>query len=56
VRDVALQCVRPGLEFTGHERVREPFAPSLAVHAERLRLCAISVFEHLTEDEIRDDF
>jgi len=36
--------------------VEERFAPTLRVHAERLRLRAISTFEHLSEAEIAQGF
>lgn len=36
--------------------VREPMAASLSEEAERLKLRAISTFEHLTEDEIAEGF
>jgi SAM-dependent methyltransferase len=45
-----------GLAVVGLDRVRETLAPGLAAYAERLRLRAISVFEHLTEDEIERGF
>ncbi|MEV6925061.1 class I SAM-dependent methyltransferase [Dactylosporangium sp. NPDC051485] len=41
-----------GLEFVALDRIRELSAPSLAAYAERLRLRAISTFEHLSEAEI----
>jgi ubiquinone/menaquinone biosynthesis C-methylase UbiE len=45
-----------GLTVLGLDRVRETAAPDLATYAERLRLRAISTFEHLTEEETRDGF
>lgn len=45
-----------GIPFLALVESREMFAPSLAAHAENLRLRAISVFEHLTEDEIAEGF
>lgn len=41
-----------GLTVLGLNRVRETMAPSLTAYAQRLRLRAISTFEHLTEEEI----
>ncbi|GAA2376888.1 hypothetical protein GCM10010170_081310 [Dactylosporangium salmoneum] len=41
-----------GLEFVALDRIRELSAPSLAAYAERLKLRAISTFEHLPEAEI----
>jgi ubiquinone/menaquinone biosynthesis C-methylase UbiE len=45
-----------GLRIMGLEPVRERFAGSLAESAARLRLRAISTFEHLTEQETADGF
>jgi ubiquinone/menaquinone biosynthesis C-methylase UbiE len=45
-----------GMSVLGVERVTVPVAPSLAAYAERLRLRAISIFEHLTEEEIQEGF
>jgi ubiquinone/menaquinone biosynthesis C-methylase UbiE len=45
-----------GLTVLGLDRIRETTAPDLAAYAERLRLRAISTFEHLTEEETRDGF
>jgi hypothetical protein len=36
--------------------LNHPFAPSLAEHAARLRMRAISTFEHLSEEEITEGF
>ncbi|GIF48805.1 ubiquinone/menaquinone biosynthesis C-methylase UbiE [Asanoa ferruginea] len=45
-----------GMRVLGVERVTVPVAPSLAAYADRLRLRAISIFEHLTEEEIEQGF
>ncbi|GAA4254392.1 class I SAM-dependent methyltransferase [Dactylosporangium darangshiense] len=45
-----------GMTVAGLERVRETMAPDLAAYTRRLRLRAISTFEHLTEDEIERGF
>jgi ubiquinone/menaquinone biosynthesis C-methylase UbiE len=45
-----------GLAVLGLDRVGETLAPDLAGYADRLRLRAISTFEHLTEEETRDGF
>lgn len=45
-----------GLSAVGHERVRETTAPDFAAYVRRLRLRAISTFEHLPEDEIERGF
>ncbi|MFF5226012.1 methyltransferase domain-containing protein [Dactylosporangium sp. NPDC000521] len=45
-----------GLAVLGLDRIRETVATDLAAYAERLRLRAISTFEHLTEEEIRRGF
>jgi cyclopropane fatty-acyl-phospholipid synthase-like methyltransferase len=41
-----------GLQPLALERVRLPMAPDLAGYAARLRLRAVSTFEHLAEEEI----
>jgi ubiquinone/menaquinone biosynthesis C-methylase UbiE len=45
-----------GLEVVSMHLVREYLAPGLAAYTERLRLRAVSVFEHLTEEEIGQGF
>jgi ubiquinone/menaquinone biosynthesis C-methylase UbiE len=45
-----------GMNILGVERVRVPVSPSLAAYTERLRLRAISTFEHLTSEEIDEGF
>lgn len=45
-----------GLRQQALVQVRETFADSLAENAERLRTRAISTFDHLSEDEIREGF
>ncbi len=45
-----------GMTVVALDRVRETAAPSLAAYAERLRLRAISTFEHLSEEEIERGF
>lgn len=45
-----------GLRVVALDQVRETMAPNLAAYAQRLRLRAISTFEHLTEDEIERGF
>ncbi|MFI5916264.1 class I SAM-dependent methyltransferase [Dactylosporangium sp. NPDC051541] len=45
-----------GLTVLGLDRIRETAAPDLATYAQRLRLRAISTFEHLTADEIEQGF
>jgi ubiquinone/menaquinone biosynthesis C-methylase UbiE len=45
-----------GLRVLDLVTVEERFAPTLRVHAERLRLRAISTFEHLSEAEIAQGF
>lgn len=45
-----------GLPVLGVERVRVPVTPNLAAYADRLRLRAVSTFEHLTEEEIQEGF
>lgn len=45
-----------GLRYVALEQVRHRPASSLAEYAARLRLRAISVFEHLTEEEIEAGF
>jgi hypothetical protein len=45
-----------GMAVLGIDRVRETVAPDLAAYAQRLRLRAISTFEHLTEEETQHGF
>jgi SAM-dependent methyltransferase len=45
-----------GMAVIGLERVCETAAPDLATHAERLRLRAVSTFEHLTDEETERGF
>jgi ubiquinone/menaquinone biosynthesis C-methylase UbiE len=45
-----------GLRRLALDQVRERLAPSLAEYAGRLRLRAVSTFEHLTEEEIAEGF
>lgn len=42
-----------GLHPVALDQVRQRFAPGLAAYAARLRLRAISTFEHLNDDESR---
>jgi ubiquinone/menaquinone biosynthesis C-methylase UbiE len=56
VGEVEAAFARTGLHILGLETVRECFTGNLAESAARLRLRAISTFEHLTEQETTDGF
>lgn len=54
--EVTRLFARAGLGVAGLERVRELGAPDLATYAERLRLRAISTFDHLSEEQLARGF
>lgn len=54
VDDVERLFATVGLRRLALEQVHHRMAPSLAEYAARLRLRAVSTFEHLTEDEITE--
>lgn len=54
--EVEAQFARVGLKRIALESVRDQFAASLAEAAAKLRLRAISTFEHMTEPEIAEGF
>jgi ubiquinone/menaquinone biosynthesis C-methylase UbiE len=54
--EVVLLFEEAGFAVVALDEVPETMAPSLAAYAERLRLRAISTFEHLDEEEIRRGF
>ncbi|WP_433222603.1 class I SAM-dependent methyltransferase [Dactylosporangium sp. CS-047395] len=56
VADVTGPFEAAGLTVLGLDRVTETPAPDLAAYAERLRLRAISTFEHLTDEELERGF
>ena len=56
VQEVKDVFARAGLGPVAFETVEVEIAPSLAAQAERLRLRAISTFEHMTEAEIAEGF
>lgn len=56
VRDVEDLFSEVGLRHVALEAIREQYASSLAESASRLRLRAISTFEHLTDVEIAKGF
>lgn len=56
VEEVVSAFAVAGLHRVALDQVRQRFAPSLAEYAARLALRAISTFEHLNDDELRDGF
>ncbi|WP_433040096.1 class I SAM-dependent methyltransferase [Dactylosporangium sp. CS-033363] len=56
LEDVTRLFEAAGMTVLGIDRVQETLGPDLATYAKRLRMRAISTFEHLSEEEIRLGF